>query len=233
MIAEECKKLREQLEEVKKADDRRNVVKELDRRRDELVPLRDAILAVCSLLKTIASRTSIEGGLDPAKAIDRVQKIREALKADPLSITEGRNFSSMEKAFQTFAKDATIAAQAAWDRYVVKVQPSVDTVRLTRAERLKGSAIIASRIKDRANYVQGLAKKPPASERDILSIEAAWDDIRQMMSDLPNVAEDPIVQEFLEAAESTGGASLDLLTADVRTWLHENNIAGKYRIKAI
>ena len=61
MIAEECKKLREQLEEVKKANDRRNIVEQLDMRRDELVALREAVLAVTDSLKAIALRTSIEG----------------------------------------------------------------------------------------------------------------------------------------------------------------------------
>jgi len=51
-----------------------------------------------------------------------------------------------------------------------------------------------------------------------------------MIAELPAVADDPIVQEFLKAANSRTGASLELLTEEVRKWLKENNVANKYRI---
>ena len=54
-----------------------------------------------------------------------------------------------------------------------------------------------------------------------------------MMAALPDVSNDPVVQEFLKAANSTGGASIDLLTDEVRVWLYENKIADKYRISTM
>ena len=230
MIADECKNLREQLEEVKKADDRQNIVEQLDLRRDELVALREAVLAVTDSLKAMALRTSIEGKLDPAKAIGRVQKIREALNTDPMSITKGRDFSYMKKAFEKFAEEGEVAAKATWDIYMPRVRPTPDSNRVAQAEQQKDFVTIANRLKAKAKYADKIGKKPPANEENFVEIEAAWDDIRQMISELPEVASDPKVQEFLKAANSKSGASIDLLTDDVREWLHENNIAEKYRI---
>lgn len=233
MIADECKRLREQLEEVKKADDRQNVVEQLDLRRDELVALRDAVLTVTDSLKAIASRTSIEGKLDPAKAIDRVQKILDTLKTDPLSITKGRDFTRMKKAFEKFTEEGSVAAEATWEIYMPRARPTPDSNQVAQAEQQKDFVTIANHLKARAKYADKIGKKPPANEEDFVEIESAWDEIRQMISELPEVASDPKVQEFLKAANSQGGASIDLLTDDVREWLHENNIAEKYRISTM
>ena len=230
MIAEECRKLREQLEEVKKADERQNAVEQLDSRREELVTLRDALLSVTDSLKAIAKRTSIEGKLDPTKAIERVHKIREALKADPLSITKGRDFSNMKKAFEKFAKEGSAASEATWEVYLPRARPKPDSNQVAQAEQQNDFVTIATRLKARAKYADKIGDKPPANEEDLQEIEAAWDDIRRMISELPDVASDPTVQEFLKAANSQRGASIDLLTDEVRDWLHENNIAEKYRI---
>jgi len=147
-----------------------------------------------------------------------------------LSMTKKQTLAGMTRALNSFANKGIAVAGATWDQYLPKAQPSVDTVRLTKAERLKGSVAIASRIKDRAKYARSLAQRPPANEEKLREIETIWEDIRQMMSELPDVADDPKVQEFLEAAESRSGASIDLLTEEVRVWLHKNNVAAKYRI---
>lgn len=230
MIAEECKKLREQLEEVAKAEERENVVEQLESRRTELLKLREAVLSVTDSLKAISSRSELVGKLDPSKCVERVQKIREALKTDPLSITKGHDFSSMKKAFEKFAEDGSAATEATWEQYMPKARPSVDTNQLAQAEQQKDFLTTASRLKARAKYAEKIGKKPPANEEEFLEIESAWEDIRRMIAELPDVADDPNVQEFLKAANSQSGASLDLLTDEVRAWLAENNVADKYRI---
>lgn len=230
MIAEECKKLRAQLEEVAQAEERENVVEQLESRRTELFALRESVISVTNSLKAMSSRTEIVGKLDPTKAIERVQKIREALMTDPLSITKGRDFSNMKKAFEKFAEDSSAAAEATWELYMPKARPSVDTNQLAQAEQQKDFATIALQLKTRAKYAEKIGKKPPADEDEFLEIESAWADIRQMISELPDVADDPKVQKFLKAANSQCGASIDLLTDEVRAWLRDNNVAEKYRI---
>jgi hypothetical protein len=230
MIAQECKKLREQLEEVAKAEERENVVEQLEARRTELLKLRDAVLAVTNSLKAIARRRELVGNLDPSKCVERVQRIREALKTDPLSITKGRDFSNMKKAFEKFAEDGRAATEATWEQYMPKARPSVDTNQLAQAEQQKDFVTTASQLKTRAKYAEKIGKKPPANEEEFMEIESAWEDIRRMIAELPHVADDPNVQEFLKATNSQSGASLDLLTNEVRAWLAENNVADKYRI---
>lgn len=230
MIAEECKKLRQQLEELALAEEREKIHDQLEQRRCELVEVRDMLLAVTNSLKAISARTKLIGDLDAEKCLDRVRKIRESLLTDPLSITKGRQFTDMRKVFEKFATDGKACAEATWAQFMPRARPSVDTNQLAQAEQQKTFKDIAAKLKIRAKYAEQIGRKPPANEDDFAEIESAWDDIREMMAALPDVADDPIVQEFLKAANSTGGAPIDLLTDEVRAWLQENNIADKYRI---
>lgn len=230
MIAEECKKLRKQLEEVAQAEERENIHEQLESRRVELVEVREALLAVTNSLKALSARTELVGDLDSTKCIDRIRKIRESLLADPLSITKGRQFTDMRKALEKFEAEGTRCADATWAQFMPRAKPSVDTNQLAQAEQQNDFKTIVLKLRSRAKYAETLGKKPPANEEDFAELESAWEDIREMMSELPDVADDPLVQEFLKAANSSGGASIDLLTDEVRAWLLENNIADKYRI---
>ena len=230
MIAEECKRLRQQLEELALAEVRETVHAQLEQRRCDLVEVRDMLLVVTNSLKAISARTKLVGDLDAEKCLDRVRKIRESLLADPLSITKGRQFTEMRKAFEKFATDGIACAETTWSLFMPRARPTVDTNQLAQAEQQKDFKAIAVKLKNRAKYAEQLAKKTPANEEDFAEIESAWDDIREMMAVLPDVADDPVVQEFLKAANSFGGASIDLLTDEVRAWLQENKIADKYRI---
>jgi len=230
MIADECAKLRKQLEEVKRAEERQNIVEQLDVRRKELIELRDQVLSVTDSLSAILKRTSIQIDLDIAKVIERVKRIREALQSDPLSITKGRDFSYMKKAFEKFSQDGSAVAKKTWEIYMPRARPKLDTNQVAQAEQQNDFKTIASRLVARANYADKLGKKPPANEEEFKEIESTWEDIRQMISKLPQVASDPKVQEFLKAANSRSGAPLELLTEEVNKWLTENNISEKYRI---
>jgi len=230
MIAEECKKLRTQLEEVAKAEERKNVVEQLEARRTELLVLRETVLTVTNSLKAIASRCKIVGKLDSSKCLERVQKIRESLSTDPLSLTKGKDFLYMKKAFEKFTEDGSAATVETWEQYMPKARPTVDMNQVAQAEQQEACKSKASQLRSRAKYAEVIGKRPPASAEDLSVLESTWEDIRKMIAELPAVADDPIVQEFLKAANSRTGASLELLTEEVRKWLKENNVANKYRI---
>ena len=103
MIAEECKQLRQQLEEVSKAEVREKIVLQLEERHTELVQLKETVLAVTASLKAMSKRTDISDQLDSTKAHERIQRIREALREDPQKISQGVNLTNMKKALIKFA----------------------------------------------------------------------------------------------------------------------------------
>lgn len=230
MIAEDCKQLREQLEEVAEAEKREKMVEQLESRRSELVAIRDSVKSATDALKALARRTDIVDKPNSDKAIVLVRKVREALRDDPLSMTKKQILAGMMRSLASFAKKGDASVEATWEQYMPKVRPIVDSNQLIQAEEQKDFKDIASRLRNRVKHAEQLGKNPPATEDDLVALESKWDDIREMIAALPDVADDPLVQEFLKAANSSGGASIDLLTDEVRAWLLENNIANKYRI---
>lgn len=231
MIAEECRKLSEQLQEVARAKDRKNVHEQLESIRIQLAEIRDLVLSVTDSLKAISKRTNLVGDLNSAKCLERVRKIREVLQNDPFSITKGRQFKDMKTAFEKFATEGAECAQQTWDHFLPRTRPSVDQNQLFQAEQLnKEYAAKASRLKVVDERARKLAKKPPANEEAMAELETAWESMRQLMLELPDVPADPLVQDFLKAANSSKGASIDLLTQEVRDWLSEKKMAHNYRI---
>ena len=233
MIAEECKKLRQQLEELALAQERETVHNQLEQRRCELVEVRDMLLAVTNALKAISARTKLVGDLDAANCIERVRKIRESLLADPLSITKGRQFTDMRKAFEKFATDGIACREATWAQFMPRAKPSVDENQLMQAESLPSHAKIAAKIRLRAKDASRLGKNPPLNEEHFIALESVWEDISTMCEQLPPVADDPEVRKFLKASNSPEGASLEMLTEEVLAWLKEKQMNDKFRINNI
>jgi hypothetical protein len=230
MIAEECRKLRKQLEEVAKAEERENTVTQLEARCSELLGLRDSVLTVTRSLEAISGRIEIIGKLDSSKCVERVKKIRESLRTDPLSITKGKDLSNMTKAFEKFIETGNAAARETWEQYMPKARPTVDMNQVAQAEQQEAFKSKALLLRSRARHAEQIGKHPPANSEELSELEATWEDIRTMIAELPAVSDDPTVQEFLKAANSRTGASLDLLTEEVRQWLQQNNVKSKYRI---
>ena len=112
MIAEECKKLREQLEKVAEADRREKLVKDLDSRRDELIDLRDLVTSVTDALKALASRTDVVDAPDSSKSLALVCKIRETLQDDPQSLTKKQTLAGMVRSLTSFAKKGSASVEA-------------------------------------------------------------------------------------------------------------------------
>ena len=135
MIAEECKNLRQQLEEVAKAESREKIVLQLEERYNELLEIKETVVVATASLEAMSKRTNIVGHLDSTKACERVQKIRETLQEDPQKISQGVNLTNMRKAFGKFAEEAQVATKATWEQYKPRASPTVDTNQVAQAEQ--------------------------------------------------------------------------------------------------
>ena len=230
MIADECKKLRLQLQEVAKAEEREDIVERLGERHKELEELRDTVLPITEALNVLTNRTLLVGSLDATKAFERVRKVREALQSDPLSITKGRDFTNMRSALQKFAIESQKVIEATWEQFLPRAKPNIDTNQIAQAEQQDAFRTKAIQLKNRAKHAESLSKRAPFTEEAFQELETTWQEVRNLIEDLPAVANDPTVREFLKAANSRNGAALELLTDEVRQWLAENSSADKYRI---
>ncbi len=230
MIADDCKALRLQLEQVTKAKRNEQTVHQLNERRTDLLELKEKVVAAVVSLQALAKRTTIVGKLDATKAVDRIQKLREALKNDPQSITKGRDLAYMKSAFEKFTDEASKATELTWDQYLPRARPKVDANQVAQAEQQEAFKTKAVQLKARVKHAEQSSKRAPSTETEFVELEAVWQDIRRLLEALPAVTNDPKVRDFLEAANSSKGASLDMLTEEVIVWLKENKTHDKYRI---
>ncbi len=230
MIADDCKKLRQQLELVAKAKANEKIVEQLNLRKNELLQLKNKVVAATVSLEAVGSRTKIIGKLDATKAYERVQKLRIALKDDPQTITNGRDLTNMSSAFNKFTEHVLAATTATWDQYLLRAQPNVDANQIAQAEQQEAFKKTVRELKSKVELAEFLSKSHPTSETGFVTLETVWQDIRILIESLPAVTNDPKVREFLKAANSLNGAPLDMLTKEVRLWLNENKASDKYRI---
>ena len=230
MIADDCKKLRQQLELVAKAKANEKIVEQLNLRKNELLQLKNKVVAATVSLEAVGSRTKIIGKLDATKAYERVQKLRIALKDDPQTITNGRDLTNMSSAFNKFTEHVLAATTATWDQYLPRAQPNVDANQIAQAEQQEAFKKTVRELKSKVELAEFLSKSHPTSETGFVTLETVWQDIRILIESLPAVTNDPKVREFLKAANSPNGAPLDMLTKEVRLWLNENKASDKYRI---
>lgn len=230
MIADDCKKLRQQLELVAKAKANEKIVEQLNLRKNELLQLKVKVVAATVSLEAVGSRTKIIGKLDATKAYERVQKLRIALKDDPQTITNGRDLTNMSSAFNKFTEHVLAATTATWDQYLLRAQPNVDANQIAQAEQQEAFKKTVRELKSKVELAEFLSKSHPTSETGFVTLETVWQDIRILIESLPAVTNDPKVREFLKAANSLNGAPLDMLTKEVRLWLNENKASDKYRI---
>ena len=230
MIADDCKKLRQQLELVAKAKANEKIVEQLNLRKNELLQLKNKVVAATVSLEAVGSRTKIIGKLDATKAYERVQKLRIALKDDPQTITNGRDLTNMSSAFNKFTEHVLAATTATWDQYLLRAQPNVDANQIAQAEQQEAFKKTVRELKSKVELAEFLSKSHPTSETGFVTLETVWQDIRILIESLPAVTNDPKVREFLKAANSLNGAPRDMLTKEVRLWLNENKASDKYRI---
>lgn len=230
MIADDCKKLRQQLELVAQAKANEKIVEQLNLRKNELLQLKNKVVAATVSLEVVGSRTKIIGKLDATKAYERVQKLRIALKDDPQTITNGRDLTNMSSAFNKFTEHVLAATTATWDQYLPRAQPNVDANQVAQAEQQEAFKKKVRELKSKVELAEFLSKGPPATESEFVQLETVWQDIRILIESLPAVTNDPKVREFLKAANSPNGAPVDMLTKEVRLWLNENKASDKYRI---
>ena len=230
MIAADCKSLRLQLEQLTKAKLNEQIVSQLNERQTELLELKEKVVAAVVSLQALVNRTTIVGKLDATKALDRVQKLREALKSDPQSITRGRDLTYMRREFEKFATDATETTKLTWDQYLTRACPNIDANQIAQAEQQEAFKEKVTQLRSRVKQAGQSSIRAPLTEADFVELEAVWKKIRELLEAFPAVTNDPKVREFLKAANSSKGASLDLLTEEVILWLKENKTHDKYRI---
>lgn len=151
----------------------------------------------------------------------------DALKAATKSPTQAA-LGTLNRTLNTFAPSARDQALSDWKAYGAGRMGNVlDLAQL--ADTLAGVASVAPLADDLQHVLQQLA---PASNR--LPTKDAFDlldEAEKRLAALEKALQPMAVRTFLSAV-ARGGASLEMLTHDVRSWLKENRAEFSFRVTA-
>lgn len=164
--------------------------------------------------------------------IHHLTALQAAIAADPAAATSADVGGKSLAPLDSFTSKLAATCQAAWEAHVAAALPQVrgDLLQVlsrvpalrTRAEQFR---TLLAQAEARASSVPRSAAEVAAFTALAASCHAAWQalDAEEMPSG---------VAPFVQAATSIQGASLDLLTEDVETWLEEHKLLSSFVVRA-
>jgi hypothetical protein len=158
------------------------------------------------------------------RLIDRFNKKRTAD-----SLTRGRDWTLLEEHTQTTCQTLTDALKAAWRQFIATAYTGESPSHLERSLAITDRNLEQLNLyKQTYTQLNGLARSRPQERGD-------FDRVRQLARQLGEIHQrfdfdvPEAVKHFLQAVAG-GGADVDLLTEEVRTWLQQQGSSGHYRI---
>jgi hypothetical protein len=162
-----------------------------------------------------------------------LSKLRERFAKEPRAeqLTRGQDWTRLNEQIQATCRTLASALETEWRRFVGTAYSGESPNNLAGSlASTDGNMANLKRYRDAYAQITQYARSGPRERAD-------FDRVRDLVRQLTeiyqgfdfNVPED--VKRFLRAV-ADGGANLDLLTAEVRDWLQQQNTGSQYRIVA-
>ena len=227
-----CTALSESLSKLEQARQQQTLADSLNKRADELDDVLSPFVNATSAASTLLEgRIIVDSRLpDSGKASERVTAMRQQLATEPQGITTGQAFNLLCRAIKSLTEQCDKVATESWKEHVKTTAPVVHKNTLSQFRDSPGHADIVFQIERLKGDLRSLERKPPSSTDTLNDIVLKWNELSDCVSKLP-VSEDPEVQAFLNAATSSDGAQIGLLTQAVIDWLEEKKMLADFCIR--
>jgi len=188
-----------------------------------------AVLRVASAQLTATEMAPVHKLSSPAKATEALRAVYDKLKTAPLTLNEGKEFATFRRRFDectSGVEQAVINALAEIERG----SPKVDEAFLKQVETVPSydERVRDIRAKRDEFKTVSLRDVDASTVRVFLECRAA---LRTAVDALaPEEFPLPVI-EFFRAARRANGASLELLTDEVRAWLVQRDLLKKLRVR--
>lgn len=163
-------------------------------------------------------------------ALAKIAEWRSALKEELGGALTGDLFTDFQASTVRAVGELERRATGAWQRYTAQKSPeiSVEVLAALEDDPRAGSTVV--RIEHLADVLRLLRERPFPTPEELARFDEASAQLRSAWStlDVEGLSEEIIA--FLRAANSDQGASLDLLTVQVREWLEQRGAASHYVI---
>lgn len=230
MLISDCQTLVEKLRTIDRVREIERTHGALLERQQDIEEIKRSFDAVEASYQSLGRRVSVEGKLDGSKAVLHVRNLRQALERNPNGITEGRLFTNFKQSFGRLAEAIDKSTRDAWAKHRGKSEPRVDTEQVEYARQFPAYRQDVIRLSELDARARQASKAPPADEAAFERLETLWQQMRDLIAQLPLPNSDPEIAAFLRAANTASGADLALLTDKVKAWIQETSIGSKFRI---
>lgn len=216
------KNLRENLDELRAFDTRLQQIKDLVIRLQPLVDTNDVFM-----IKGIGN---VDLGLlgDELRVI--VRETQDVVRERPSLLRSPGSISALEGKAKRFSRELEAGLSEVWRNYMIRTLPLMDEDLLQLLGRINVFNDAVATIRQIAFKIKQFEGSPPRTVRRFEQFEQLVEELKLAWSELGGGPVPPAVRDFLKAVITTG-ASLDLLTAEVREWLDKHKIASSFRIK--
>ena len=159
-----------------------------------------------------------------------LQRVSETFEGTAQSLTGGRNLRTLLNNLESSTASIADETKAAWNEHSATV-PKVSEPLLHRIEQISTQAHAVGQIRSAVSELRRCARFP--------STQDEWDAFSRARKKVEVLVDklDPsnfpkAVLEFCKAAQG-GGATLDMLTDDVRKWLDEHGMINNLRYRLL
>lgn len=205
-----------------------------------LAPFRTTLTSKFESLQGVAATQALLGSghvaVSAPPEIGAVRKSIEALStqfrsvATVATLKQGRRWSGFVEAVDKLIASANRAQLTAWQKHFSETLfagRAPDDIKSRLAQTPANTQALA-RYVDLHTKLMGFRNRLPASATDLEQVTTLSRQLEKIefQEDVPTA-----VAAFFAAAASGLGASLELLTPEVTTWLRENNLIDRYVVR--
>ena len=182
-------------------------------------------------------QSSVQGSSNEVKrAIEGIVRMREMVASDTAisEVTKGQNWARMLNNVSAAASVLEKQAKEAWRAKLAELgsfdEPTAVSSNLAQTQ---ANMAALDRYRQRFAFYREIARKPiPDRETDIQQVTQAAAGVEEAYRAL-DFAVPAAVKEFLQAANSVGGARLSLLSDEVRAWIVEQGLEAQYVVRSM
>jgi hypothetical protein len=201
------------------------------------VEFTDAVSELKGRIETVRS-LCLRGAVSPdvqSKAdafLSQVNNVRSNFDADPAWIIRSGNFNVayFKNALKGLNQELDFHISREWNRYTERAR-HVNGEVLSVLGGIPAFSSTVQKIQILARRIDALRSKNPCGEPDFQKFDQLVDDMDKAWGELGSEDVPPSVMKFLRASGTREGATLDLLTEEVKKWLQSCKIEGSFRVQ--
>jgi hypothetical protein len=233
MIVDDCKTLSARVSEYKRLRENSVQVGRFEKVRAVLETGTARIAPLAATARTLreANVANVDLGQEAKEVLATLGKARAAFADRPESLIDPRvlDLTKLGKAIEGLAKQLEERLRAEW------LQHTAARIPATKREVLDVLAPAFPKevrlLRQRAEKLELSRHTLPTTQEALSEFESEVVELQQAWAKVGGGNVPPAVTSFLQAAASHAGASLELLTDEVRRWLAEHKIIALFSIK--